>query len=116
MAEYGDVAEKAMQCLDDGFESAMTVMILPESLRRQFRTTNYLERLNSELKRRSKVIGIFPNTTSLCRLMGSVLIDQNAVYTTKRTINFRREDLAKLENFAPLLKQAAIEQHKLIAA
>ena len=79
MAEHGDVAEKAMQCLDDGFESAMTVMILPESLRRQFRTTNYLERLNSELKRRSKVIGIFPNTTSLCRLMGSVLIDQNAV-------------------------------------
>lgn len=116
MAEYGDVAEKAMQCLDDGFESAMTVMILPESLRRQFRTTNYLERLNGELKRRSNVIGIFPNTASLCRLMGSVLIDQNAVYTSKRTINFRREDLAILENLVPLLKQAALEQHKLIAA
>ena len=50
--DYKDVADKAVECLDNGFESVMTVMVLPESLRRFYRTTNHLERLNKELKRR----------------------------------------------------------------
>nr|WP_275078243.1 transposase [Ligilactobacillus ruminis] len=41
-----------MSCLDEGFESAMTVMALPKNLRRYFRTSNHIERLNKELKRR----------------------------------------------------------------
>lgn len=75
IAEYQDVAEKSMQCLDDGFESAMMVLLLPGSMRRYFRTSNHLERVNKELKRRSHVIGVFPNEASLLRLMGSVLIE-----------------------------------------
>ena len=67
---YRDVAEAAMICLDEGFESAMTAMILPAGIRRFYRTSNHIERLNKELKRRSKVIGIFPNENSLLRLMG----------------------------------------------
>ena len=61
--ECRDVAEEAMKCLDDGFENAMTVMLLPKYLRKYFRTSNHIERLNRELKRRSKVIGVFPNET-----------------------------------------------------
>ena len=68
---YRDVAEAAMICLDEGFESAMTAMILPAGIRRFYRTSNHIERLNKELKRRSKVIGIFPNENSLLRLMGA---------------------------------------------
>ena len=79
MESYGDVAEAAMSCLDEGFESAMTVMELPKHLRRYFRTSNHIERLNKELKRQSKVIGIFPNEASLLRLMGAVLMERNAV-------------------------------------
>ena len=75
MESYGDVAEAAMSCLDEGFESAMTVMELPKHLRRYFRTSNHIERLNKELKRQSKVIGIFPNEASLLRLMGAVLME-----------------------------------------
>lgn len=75
--EYQDVAGSAMNCLDEGFEDAMTVMVLPVPIRRNFRTSNYIERLNEELKRRSKVIGVFSNTDSLMRLMGSVLIERN---------------------------------------
>ena len=71
--DYREVAESAMECLDEGFESAMTVMLLPAGLRRFFRTSNHIERLNRELKRRSKVIRIFPNEESLLRLMGSGL-------------------------------------------
>ena len=66
--DYSDVAPQAMECLDLGFESAMTVMALPEAVRVFVRTSNYLERTNKELKRRSIVIGVFPNEASVIRL------------------------------------------------
>ena len=77
LSDYKDVAESAMLCLDEGFESAMTVMALPAGLRRFCRTSNHIERLNRELKRRSSVIGIFPNEESLVRTMGAVLIEES---------------------------------------
>lgn len=83
---YKDVAEAAMACLDEGFADAMTVMVLPKHLRKYFRTSNHLERLNKELKRRSKVIGIFPNLASMMRLMGSVLIERNEVIQNMKAI------------------------------
>ena len=84
--DYRDVAESAMNCLEEGFESAMTIMALPKHLRRYYRTSNHIERLNKELKRRSKAIGIFPNEDSLLRLMGSVLIEQNDLLQVKKAI------------------------------
>jgi len=84
--DYREVAESAMNCLEEGFESAMTIMALPKHLRRYYRTSNHIERLNKELKRRSKVIGIFPNEDSLLRLMGSVLIEQNDLLQVKKAI------------------------------
>ena len=85
--EYSDVAESAMKILDEGFEDAMTIMTLPLTLRRYFRTSNHIERLNRELKRRSSVIGVFPNADSLLRLMGSVLlngISKEGLYLVRR--------------------------------
>ncbi len=66
-----------MICLDEGFESAMTVMFLPAWMRSSYSTSNQTKRLNKELKRRSKVIGVFPNEGSVLRLMGSVLIEHH---------------------------------------
>ena len=68
MNDYTDVAPSAMEYLDNGLESIMTVMALPENIRRFHRTSNHIERLNRELKRRSKVIGVFPNAESIIRL------------------------------------------------
>ena len=116
ISEYGDIAEKAMQCLDEGFESIMTVMVLPESMRIYFRTSNHLERLNKELKRRSKVIGIFPNAESLNRLMGSVIIDQNDRYSARRSVNCRKGDFNELYKLVQELKLIADEQHKMLKA
>ena len=93
--DYRNVAEAAVSCLDDGFESSMTVMLLPVGLRRYYRTSNHIERLNKELKRRSKVIGVFPNEDSLLRLMGSVLIELHDAMLVGRAI-FSKDSLAAL--------------------
>lgn len=97
MEDYRDVAESAVTCLDEGFESAMTVMLLPAWLRRFYRTSNQIERLNKELKRRSKVIGVFPNEDSVLRLMGSVLIERHDAIQAGRAV-FSKESLASLMN------------------
>lgn len=93
--EYRDVAEAAMTCLDEGFESSMTVMLLPVGLQKYYRTSNHIERLNKELKRRSKVIGVFPNESSVLRLIGSVLIELHDAMLTGKAV-FSRDSLAAL--------------------
>ena len=97
MEDYRDVAEPAVTCLDEGFESAMTVMLLPAWLRRFYRTSNQIERLNKELKRRSKVIGVFPNEDSVLRLMGSVLMEHHDAIQAGRAV-FSKESLVSLMN------------------
>ena len=117
IAEYRDVAGKAMECLENGFESVMTVMVLPGSMRKLFRTTNHLERLNREIKRRSTVITIFPNTPSILRIMGSVLMEQNTVYAIQQQLAIRKADLEKLNGETGLkLIEIAKEQRRLSQA
>lgn len=117
MEDYRDVAESAVTCLDEGFESAMTVMLLPAWLRRFYRTSNQIERLNKELKRRSKVIGVFPNEDSVLRLMGSVLIERHNAIQAGRAV-FSKESLASLMNSDVPAKLIVIaeEQRHLRAA
>ena len=115
--EYQDVAETAMSCLDEGFESAMTAMILPRGMQRFFRTSNAVERLNKELKRRSQVIGIFPNEESLIRLMGSVLIERNSLSQSGKVI-FKKESYEALltSDVQEKLLVIAKEQATMLAA
>ena len=111
LEEYRDVAESAMSCLDEGFEDAMTAMILPKHLRPFFRTSNHIERLNRELKRRSDVIGVFPNTDSLLRLMGSVLVEHNDAIQLQKQIFGQKiyEDLLRPEIHDQLLSVAKLQ-------
>ena len=115
--DYRDVAEAAVSCLDDGFESAMTVMLLPAGMRRYYRTSNHIERLNKELKRRSNVIGVFPNEDSVLRLMGSVLIELHDAMLAGRAI-FSKDSLAALmkSDVPAKLVVTAREQQQLRAA
>lgn len=117
LESYKDVAEAAMSCLEEGFESAMTVLEFPKYLRKYFRTSNQIERLNKELKRRSKVIGIFPNEASLLRLMGSVLVERNAAIQNTKAI-FRTETYEAILRSPLPAKLVAIanEQQRLLAA
>ena len=77
ISKYGEVAEKAMEILEKGFNETMTIMSLPQKYRVTLRSTNAIERENLELKRRSNVIGIFPNEDSVIRLLGAILIDRH---------------------------------------
>lgn len=112
------MAEKAMKCLDDGFESAMTVMILPNWIRKYFKTSNHLERLNLEIKRRANIIGIFPNEESILRLIGSLLLGLNDVKAVGRSI-FSKKTLEKIitpEIQKELRITAEEEEQRLLAA
>ncbi|MHB1842504.1 MAG: IS256 family transposase [Sulfobacillus sp.] len=77
-------APKAMERLEAGFDDAVAVLALPEPYRRLLRTTNGLERLNEEIRRRERVIRIFPNQASALRLLGALLMEQDEVWTTGR--------------------------------
>lgn len=117
ITDYQDVAESAMNCLDAGFESAMTVMALPQNMRVLFRTSNRIERLNKELKRRSNVIGVFPNVSSVLRLMGAVLIERNDVEQARPAFFGTKIYNSLIHSETPaLLIKAADEQRKLLAA
>lgn len=78
MDKYGEDKKVATACkiLDEGFEDAMQVMVLPENIRQRLRTTNVLERLNEEVRRRERVVRIFPNCDSVIRIIGALLMER----------------------------------------
>lgn len=67
--------EKAIEILEAGFDDSIQYMNEPVKVHKYIRTTNSLERLNQEVRRRERVIRIFPNTLSAFRLIGSILMD-----------------------------------------
>jgi len=72
---YEKKAPRAMKILEEGFDDATAVLALPERYRRRLRTTNSIERLNEEIRRRERVIRIFPNRESAVRLIGALLLE-----------------------------------------
>jgi transposase-like protein len=84
---FAKTAPKAVSCMEAGFEDAMAVMALPEKYRRRMRTTNMQERLSEEIRRRERVIRIFPNDDSALRLIGALLAEQNEVWQERRYLD-----------------------------
>jgi putative transposase len=81
---YETKAPKAMAVLEAGFEDATAVLLLPEKYRKRLRTTNALERLNEEIRRRERVIRIFPNRESAIRLIGALLMEIDEKWASGR--------------------------------
>ncbi|WP_081895220.1 IS256 family transposase [Mesoaciditoga lauensis] len=76
--------EKAARSVEKYRYDLFNYKAFPQSHWKRIRTTNVLERLNKELKRRGRVVGAFPSVGSLIRLLGSVLSDQNEEWITGR--------------------------------
>ena len=116
ISDYTPVAPKAVNALDTGFEDAMTVMQLPEWMRTKLRSSNWIERLNREFKRRSDVIQIFPNAASILRLMGAVAIEYNDQMSVKQRV-FAEKTFARIRiELIPKLKEIASVQQALLDA
>lgn len=77
ISRYGENKkfDKSIKVLDEGFEDAVQYYVEPEEAHQHIKSTNVLERLNGEVRRREQVIRIFPNNQSAFRLIGAVLID-----------------------------------------
>ncbi len=81
---YEEKAPRAMRILEAGFDDATAVLSLPERYRKRLRTTNSIERLNEEIRRRERVIRIFPNRQSVIRLLGALLMEQDEKWASGR--------------------------------
>lgn len=93
IADYQDHYPNAMKCLEKSLEECLTCLKLPESHRRRVRTTNTLERLIEEARRRTKVIGPMASEQSGLSLIHAVLVDVSKRW---RGIRLTRGDLEKL--------------------
>jgi putative transposase len=84
------------ELLTDAEPDLLAHFTFPDTHRRQIRSTNPLERLNKEIKRRTAVVGIFPNRASLIRLVGMVLAEQDDEWQDGRRY-FRPETMALID-------------------
>jgi transposase-like protein len=84
VTKYHTAAPKLAAWLEENIPEGLTVFELPASHRRRLRTTNMLERVNKELKRRTRVATLFPNDDSLLRLVSAVLIEISEDWETAK--------------------------------
>jgi putative transposase len=88
--------EKAARLMDGAKEELLAFSAFPRAHWRQIWSTNPLERLNKEVKRRCRVVGIFPTEASLLRLAGAVLIDVHEEWIATERRYFSEASMAKL--------------------
>lgn len=75
---------KLAAMLDEAEHDVLAFMDFPKAHRRQIASTNPLERVNAEVKRRTDVVGIFPNDASIIRLVGALMLEQNDEWQLNR--------------------------------
>lgn len=77
VAKYQPIAKRLSEWMEANIPEGLTVFSFPVAHQKRLRTTNALERLNREIKRRTRVVSIFPNNASCLRLVSAVLMEVN---------------------------------------
>lgn len=83
--KYTQSASKLAAWLETSISEGLTVFAFPESHRRRLRTANGLERLNREIRRRTRVVSIFPNEAACLRLVSALLMEISDEWETGKT-------------------------------
>ena len=106
--EYEDRFPEAIQCMLEGLEDSLQFYHFPLFDKRKISSTNTLERLNREIRRRTKVVGVFPSRESYIRLVTTYILEYTEDWMTARSY-FSQECILEME---PVFK----EQKQLLAA
>ena len=84
--------------MDDAEPDVLAYMSFPAAHRAKLHSTNPLERVNGEIKRRTEVVGIFPNEEAIVRLVGAILLEQNDEWAVQRARYMTLETIAPLSD------------------
>ena len=89
---------KLAEFMDEAEADVLAYMSFPPAHRTKLHSTNPIERLNGEIKRRSDVVGIFPNDEAITRLVGAILLEQNDEWAVQRARYMTLETIAPLSD------------------
>ncbi len=89
---------KLAALMDEAEPDVLAYMTFPAQHRLKLHSTNPLERLNGEIKRRTDVVGIFPNEAAITRLVGAILLEQNDEWAVQRARYMTLETIAPMSD------------------
>jgi transposase-like protein len=89
---------KLAKLMDEAEPDVLAYMTFPKDHRAKIHSTNPLERVNGEIKRRTEVVGIFPNEEAIFRLVGAILLEQNDEWAVQRARYMTLETIAPLSD------------------
>ena len=93
---------KLAALMDEAEHDVLATMSFPQQHRTKLHSTNPLERLNGEIKRRTDVVGIFPNEAAITRLVGAILLEQNDEWSVQRARYISLETIAAMGDDEPV--------------
>ena len=98
---------KLAALMDEAETDVLAYMTFPAAHRAKLHSTNPIERLNGEIKRRTEVVGIFPNEDAITRLVGAILLEQNDEWAVQRARYMTLETIAPLSD-DPIVRLPAV--------
>lgn len=98
---------KAMEIFEAGIDDVLSYLHYPQPHRVRISSTNPLERLNLEIRRRTRVVGIFPNPAACLRLIGMLLVEKNDDWLTDEKAYLTFDDAPVEESAAKVVSMAA---------
>ncbi len=98
---------KLAALMDDAEPDVLAYMTFPKEHRTKLHSTNPIERLNGEIKRRTEVVGIFPNEAAITRLIGAILMEQSDEWAVQRARYMTLETMAPVSD-NPIVMLSAV--------